>query len=132
MIALELLLTRQQDKLSKVLPKRAEAFLGWTGLWQSQDYEARIKDVYEKRNKLMHTGEREIISKRDLLFTDDLLLNLFANLTKMPDLFASKEKIIEFAEKVEAEHKLRIKSKVQPGKLRFFSRKYSEKDFNEI
>jgi len=132
MIALELLLTRQQDKLSDVLPKRAEAFLGWIGFWQSQDYERKINDAYGKRNRLVHAGEREIVSKRDLLFTDDLLLNLLANLTRMPHLFGSKEEIVEFAEKVEAEHKLGIRPKVQPDKLRFFSSKYTEQDFNEI
>lgn len=132
MIVLEMLLTRQQDKHAEVLPKRAEAFLGWSGFWQSQDYERRIEDVYSKRNRLVHAGETEAIAKTDLLFTDDLLLNLFANLVRLPHSFGSKEKIVEFTEKVEAEHKLGIKPKVQPEKLIFFSRKYTEKDFVEI
>lgn len=132
MIAVETLLTQQQDKHAEVLPKRAKAFLGWSGFWQSQDYERRIEDVYRKRNRLVHVGEREAIAKTDLLFTDDLLFNLYANLVRLPYLFGSKEKIVEFTEKAEAEHKLGIKPKVQPEKLIFFSRKYTEKDFIEI
>lgn len=132
MIALEMLLTQRQDKHTDALPKRAKAFLGWSGFWQSQDYERRIEDVYGKRNRLVHAGEREVISKRDLLFTDDLLLNLLANLVRLPRLFGSKEKIVGFTEKVEAEHKLGIKPKVQPEKLIYFSRKYTGKDFSEI
>ena len=92
----------------------------------------RINEVYEKRNMLVHQGAREIVTKGDLLFADDLLLNLFVNLVKFPTLFGSKEKIVEFAEKVEAEHKLGIKSKVQPNGLGFFSRRYTEKDLSDI
>lgn len=132
MIALELLLTKGGEKHFDILPKRAEAFLGWIGYWQTQNYEERIKEVYRKRSMLVHQGAREIVTKKDLLFTDDLLLNLFVNLVKFPTLFGSKEKIVEFAEKVEAEHKLGIKSKVQPNGLGFFSRKYTEKDLSDI
>lgn len=38
MIALELLLAKSGDKHSDILPKRAEAFLGWIGFWQTQNY----------------------------------------------------------------------------------------------
>lgn len=135
MIALDLLLITSGDKHSDVFPKRAEAFLGWAGFWQTQNYEQRVNEVYRKRNALVHEGAREVVTKRDLLFTDDLILNLLANLVRFPDLFGSKEKIVEFAEKVEAEHKLGMKSRVQPDGLRFllrFSRTYTEKDLNDI
>lgn len=132
MVALELLLTRQGDKYPTVLQARSEAFLGWVGFWSSDGFEQKIGDVYRKRNDLVHRGIRDHISKRDLLFTDDLLFNLFVNIVRFRRLFQSKEDIIEFAAKVEAEHLLGIESKVRPKKLVYFSRKYSKEDLDEI
>ncbi|HKZ77078.1 MAG TPA: hypothetical protein VJ124_02055 [Pyrinomonadaceae bacterium] len=132
MIALELLLTKQGDRYTDVLPKRIEAFLGWIGFWASENYEERIREAYRKRCDLVHRGDRDAITRRDLLFSDDLLLNVLINIVNYIKLFDSKEKIIEFAEKVEAEHRLGQRSKVRPKRLRFFSRRYSEEDFEEI
>jgi hypothetical protein len=132
MIALELLLTQKGDKYSSELPKRVEAFLGWVGFWSSQNYEEKIKFIYKKRCELVHRGRREKIAKEDLLFTDDLILNLFINIVSLPNIFDSKNKIIEFANKVEAEHILGLKSRVRPKKLTFVSPNYSKEDLNEV
>ncbi|MGQ0602356.1 MAG: hypothetical protein ACT4QE_11770, partial [Anaerolineales bacterium] len=132
MIALELLLTRQGDKYTDVLPKRIEAFLGWVGYWLSDNYEEKIREVYRKRCDFVHQGNSDDITKRDLIFADDLLLNLLLNIVYYIEMFHSKEKIIEFADKVDAEHKLGQKSKVRPKRLRFYSRNYLESDFDEI
>jgi hypothetical protein len=128
MIALELLLTRSNESYLSSLPKRVEAFLGWV----SPDFKDNIPEIYAKRCSLVHAGERECISIEDLLFTDDLLVNLLMNLVKYPKLFGSKEKIIEFAVKVEAEQILGVKSKIRPKGLRFLSSTYTEKDYAEI
>jgi hypothetical protein len=132
MIALETLLTKQTDKYTDALPKRVEAFLGWIGFWETENYEQRIREAYQKRCIFVHSGNNSTITKQDILFTDDLLLNLLYNITKFYRIFKSKNDIIEFADKVEAEHKLGIRSKVRPKKLMFISRKYSEKDLNEM
>jgi len=132
MIVLEMLLTEQGDKYSEALPKRIEAFLGWVGYWSVLDYEKRIKDIYHKRCKFVHDGLRDKIEIADLLFTDDLLLNLMVNLVNHIQIFSSKEAVINFADKVEAEHILGIKSKVRPKTLQFFSRSYTDDDFQEI
>jgi len=132
MIALELLLTQQGDKYSAALPTRIEAFLGWVGFWSSGSYEDRIWEIYQKRSALVHDGNLEDISKKDLLFTDDLLFNLLVNIVRFPKLFQSKGDVIDFAEKVEAEHRLGLKSKVRPKKLVYFSHRYTKEDLDEI
>ncbi len=132
MIALELLLTRQGDKYPDALQKRSEAFLGWIGFWSTENYEERIEQLYQKRVRLVHYGDREAISKQDLLFSDDLLLNLLINIVNYSNIFTSKGKIVDFAERVEAEHKLGLKSKVRPKKLIFTSRRYTKQDLDEV
>jgi hypothetical protein len=67
----------------------------------------------------VHRGDREAITKDDLLFTDSLLLNLLMNIVNFPALFSSKQKVIEFGDKVQAEHVLGMRSKVRPKKFRF-------------
>ncbi len=119
MVALEMLLTRQQDRVRDALPSRAEAFLGWTAPWSAEGYEERIRDVYGKRNAFLHGGRREGISERDLAFTDHLLLNVLINLARHPDLFPSKAAVTQFSERVEAERLLGIKPKVRPASLVF-------------
>lgn len=125
MVVLEMLLTRRQERLKETLPKRAEALLGWVGFWETDDYGNRIKQVYGKRNALLHSGRREDITEKDLVFTDALLLNLLINLVSHPKLFQSKDDVIKFSEKVEAERVLGVKPKVRPegrGGLRFIGR----------
>jgi hypothetical protein len=126
-IALEMLLTRQDDKVEEMLPKRAEALLGWARtsvnpdmtLWQAREYDARIRRVYKKRNALVHRGQRNAITHEDVEFTDHLLLNLLGNLVAFPELFPSKQALVEFSEKVEAERILKVKPRVRPRDLKF-------------
>jgi hypothetical protein len=54
------------------------------------------------------------------------------NIVNFPELFGSKEEIIQFAEKVRAEHTLGLKSKVCPKRFRYVSREYSVSDYAEI
>jgi len=118
--ALEMLLIRHSSEARETLPKRAEAMLGWaTAYWQHDGYEDRIKGVYRKRNNLIHQGQRSTISKKDLAFTDHLLFNLLNNLVNHPNLFGSKDDVIAFSERLEAERVLNIKPRVRPKTLRF-------------
>ncbi len=103
MVALEMLLTKQQERARYTLPRRAEALLGWVLYWEAENYEDRIKQVYDKRNALLHGGHRHRITAQDLAFTDHLLENLLANLVSFPKLFHSKDALVEFSKKVEAE-----------------------------
>ena len=132
MVGLEVLLTKRGDSHSTVLPKRIEAFLGWVGFWNTDQYEQRIKDAYATRCALVHDGDKESIQRRDLLFSDDLLLNMLYNIVSFPKVFRSKEHVIHFADLVEAERMLGLKSRVRPKNLLFISRKYSEKDLDSI
>lgn len=132
MIALECLLTTQGDKHRTELPKRIEAFLGWAGYWRLRNYVRQINDLYTKRCNLVHAGRRDSITIPDLLFTDDLLLNLLTNIVRHINLFPSKPKLIEFADKVDAEHTLGLKSRVRPKKLCFISRYYTKADYEQI
>ena len=135
MIAIESLLTRQGDKYTEVLPKRIEAFIGWVGYWSVDNYKERIEDVYQKRCQYVHDGNDANIEIEDLLFTDDILLNILVNLVGNHKIFKLKEDIIKFATKVSAEHTLGIvgdKSRVRPKTLRFLSKKYTDDDYKKI
>lgn len=132
MIALELLLTEQNDKYADELSKRAEAFLGWVGFWETNHYAEKIANVYKKRCALVHEGKRDEIEVADLLFTDDLLFNLLVNLFRHINLFTSRKDVIDFSRRVEAEHILGVRPKVRPKSLVYISRKYTEKDLEEI
>lgn len=132
MIALECILTKQGDQFRTDLPKRIEAFLGWAGYWHVKNYEQKIQVAYTKRCNLVHSAKRDDVKIQDLLFTDDLLFNLLTNIVDHIDRFPSKKAIMEFADKVEAEHLLGIKSKVRPKTLHFISRTYTKEDYEEI
>jgi len=135
MIAIETLLTREGDKYSEELPKRIEAFIGWVGYWKDDDYKFKIKDVYKKRCQYVHSGNDSDIEVKDLLFTDDILFNLLYNIVVHIKMFSSKEKIVQFSDKVAAEKVLGVvgaKSKVRPKTLHFISKKYNDKDLKEI
>lgn len=132
MIALETLLTQRDDKYSDKLPERAEAFIGWAKDWKIRNFSGKIRDIYQKRCQFVHIGERTQIGIEDILFTDDLLINVIRNIVNHPNLFGSKEKIIEFSNKVQAEHLLGIKSSVRPKTLSFLQMHYNEKDYEKI
>lgn len=121
-VVLEMLLTRREDKVGEALPRRAEALLGWTGFWQEDKYEERIRKVYQKRNALLHSGKREGISAEDLEFTDELLLNLLANLVSNPEHFRSKAAVIDLSKKVAAERTLGLDPSVRPLGLKYIRR----------
>jgi hypothetical protein len=135
MIAMESLLTRQGDKYTEVLPKRIEAFIGWVGYWETDNYEEKIECIYKKRCQYVHDGNDSNIEIQDLLFTDDLLLNVLINLIGHHKIFKTKDDVIDFSIKVSAEHTLGIvgdKSKVRPKTLQFMSKNYTEDDYKQI
>ena len=132
MIALETLLTQRNDKYSEKLPERTEAFIGWAKDWKVENFETKIKDIYQKRCLFVHAGQRDHIGIADILFSDDLLLNVLNNIVRHPSIFGSKGKLIEFSEKVRAEHLLGIKAKVRPKTLRLLRPRYTEKDLEKI
>jgi hypothetical protein len=132
MIAIELLLTQQGDFYNSALPERAEAFIGWSINWKRLNYRDRISDAYRKRCGFIHAGNREAITIKDVLFTDDIILNLLVNIVKNTDIFYSKKQLIDFSEKVKAEHLLGIKSKVRPQSLQFVNLQYIRDDYDKI
>ena len=131
-IALETLLTENHDKYRAELSSRIKSFIGWVGYWSTENYENRINEIYTKRCKLVHEGRFDLINADDVLFTDDLLFNNIDNIINHIILFNSKEKIIEFSKKIEAEHLLGIKGKTRPKTIRFMHKNYNDKDKQEI
>ena len=129
MIALETLLTKHGDKHSEALPERIEALLGWIGYWKQKNFPTKIDEIYKKRCGLVHAGRTDIVLMEDVLFTDELLLNVLVNLLRHPKLFGSKEEVILFAKKVQAERLLGKKFQVRPKTLQYFHRtSLSKKD----
>jgi hypothetical protein len=88
--------------------------------WEQRDYWHRIGDVYKKRNALIHQGQSDLITDKDLAFTDHLLVNVLANLVNLP-ILNSKNAVIAFSERIEAERILGVKPKVRPKDMRFFT-----------
>lgn len=133
MIAIELLLTKQGDSYSDKLPERAEAILVWMLIhWGRDKFREAIRGLYAKRCSLVHSGNRSAIKIPDLLLSDTILLNLFINIVKHPKIFYSKEKLIEFSEKVQAEYVLNIKPKIRPKTFRYRGPVYSKSDYEKI
>ena len=89
----------------------------------------QIRDAYQKRCLLVHRGQREVIAPKDLLLTDDLMLNLLWNIVAHIDLFPSKNAIIDFSRKVEAGRTLGVKPRVRPKTLTFLKPSYQDEDY---
>ena len=132
MISLELLLTRQGDTYTEMLPQRAEAFLGWVTNWNSGNFEEQIRSMYKKRCAFVHAGDRSSIEISDILFSDVLILNVLMNIVTHPEIFKSKEDLVSFSEKVEAEKILGIKPKVRPKTIKASFPLYGDEDYKRI
>jgi hypothetical protein len=135
MIAIETLLIEQQDKQKDALPERVEAFIGWIGYWHTSHYEERLREAYAKRCCYVHNGAFDEIQVKDLLFMDDILLNVLANILGHPEVFPSKRSVIEFSQRVSAEKILGLRSRtsgVRPKTLFHVSRNYSDDDLAQI
>lgn len=131
-IVLETLLTVQGDVYRDKLPKRVEAFLGWIDNWQTENFPKRIQDVYTKRCSFVHTGDSSLITIEDILFTDDLILNVLYNIVQHSKFFMSKDDLIKFSEKIEAEKTLGIKSKIRPRTLASLIPVYRDDDYRKL
>lgn len=120
MVALEMILTTDENKgeMLEILPQRVGALLDWSAYWSAENYKQRIKDTYVKRNDLLHRGRRDELTAQDVAFMD-YLLNVLTNVVSHPKLFSSKQALVEFCQKVEAERTLGRKPRVRPKTLRF-------------
>lgn len=131
MISLEILLTHQGDTYKIDIPKRIEALLGWFPKWESDNYFNEIQRVYTLRSEFVHDGNSANITKKNLLFTDKLLFNIFWNIVRNISFFSSKNRLIEFTKEYEARKCLGFKRKKNP-KLFFVDKTYSKKELNEM
>jgi hypothetical protein len=138
-VALETLLTGRRERgTRKKLPKRVGALLYWVFYNQSAGdikkdsqedydrlaklYDERINDVHDKRNGLLHNGERACIAARDLEFTDHLLVNIFTNLVHFPQLFRSKAHVIKFADEIEKDRSQGMSPRERPANFMYVGR----------
>lgn len=131
-IALEMILTREGEKISEQLVSRCEYFLGWNEEWVNEKYDSRIRNIYKKRCDFVHNGDIKLIEIKDLLFTDDLIFNILNNIVRYNTKIQDLKDIIEFSAKYEAEKLLNQKSKYQFGKFELMRKHYSEDDYKEI
>jgi len=128
-----LLLEGGRGGKSEYLAKRTEAFLGWAGFWgQEKDFTEKVVNMYDVRNQIVHQADTSKFTIDHLLFSDDLVFNLFLNLVKHVRLFRKQEDVIDFCRKVQAERILGLKSSVRPKGFRAMAPRYSEKDKAEI
>jgi len=120
MIALESLLTSAQDKVSKELPERVKAFIGWVDDWKSGILSRKIDELYQKRCRMVHDGQIDGVEYEDVFILDEILVNVLMNILKHLRLFPTKQALIEFSKKIEAEEILGLKPKVQPKSLAYW------------
>ncbi|MEQ8562564.1 MAG: HEPN domain-containing protein [Cytophagales bacterium] len=133
MIALEMLLVGDGEKTEETLIERSKYLLDWSEEWELNQYEFNISECYKKRNEYVHSGNMEIISRGDLIFTDDWAFNILNNLIRLKKIIVSKDDLIKMSKRYSAERVLEIKSrKYQPGYLNMVNRKYVAEDFKEI
>lgn len=123
MVALEVLLTRTNERQSETLPERAEALLGWISDWKTDGMTQRLKAAYQLRCRIVHDGLLNEVTASDVGFTDHILFNVLNNLVRHPRLFASKEHVIRFAELIAAEKLLGRKRTVRPKTLMYVKRR---------
>ena len=137
-VALETLLTHRREMgTGKTVPKRVSALLYWVFYSAREDdkektqevydrmtkmHDDRIRDVYKKRNGLLHNGERDGIADRDLEFTDHLLLNILTNLVRFPRLFHSKAAVTKFADEIEKDRSEGASPRERPANFMFVGR----------
>ncbi len=132
MIAIEILISKQGDKYRETLTARFTALFGWLDKWEKENYRDRIEKVYKKRSAYVHDGNMDAIEVEDLLITDELLLNIIRNIVKHPEVFTSKDALIDFTQKVEAEKTLGLPSKVHPRSFRYIRSHYTKDDLNML
>jgi hypothetical protein len=131
-IALEMLLVNQNEKIEEKIIERSRYLLEWCDEWEEKDIETKIKEMYKKRCDYVHDGKYDDIRKEDLIFTDDLIFNIYNNLLKNTDKIISKGKLIEFSYKYMCEKELNLKSKFQFGKFQYMSKTYEKSDLKNI
>jgi hypothetical protein len=115
-----------------MLSERVEYFLGWNEEWGKENYEQRIKEVYNKRCDYVHKGDLRLIEIKDILFTDDLIFNILNNIIRCQRMLNDFENIVEYSKKYKAEKLLNQKSKYQFGKFELMSKQYTIDDFQNI
>ena len=132
-IAMEMLLTTKNDKITKKLVERTEFLIGWNEEWENQKIYSRIENLYKKRCNYVHDGITDNISIDDLIFTDDLLFNIINNLVRGIKHINSKQRLIDYSDLYQCEKKLALKrkSKFQLGSFQYMRKTYEDKDLNE-
>ncbi len=131
-IAMEMLLTTQNDKILNKLVERAGYLLDWTEEWQKNDLAGRIEKMYVKRNNYVHDGKADMITDDDLIFTDDLLFNLLNAVVRNLNKVTSKQILIDFSDKYQCEKMLGLKSEYQFWKFEYLRKKYNKGDLKKI
>ena len=103
------------------------------GFWgRDECFAEKVEDLHKVRHQIVHQADTSKFTIDHLLFSDDLVFNLFLNLVKHVRLFRKQEDVIDFCRKVQAERILGLKSSVRPKGFRAMAPRYSEKDKAEI
>lgn len=125
------MLGNDENQIERLLD-RLEALLGWVELWTGEEYGRKLREIYKKRNDIIHRAQYDIANMEDVLLTDEIIFNVLVNIAAHPKIFSDKNSIIRFAEKVKAEQLLGIKSRTRPKTLTYIGRAYNERDREAI
>lgn len=121
MIALETLLCKRDDRFPNALIDRIQALFGWINSETPASWKEKIERMYDLRCGYVHDGSRGDINGMDLLFADNLVSNLLANICRNTRHIQRKDDIIKLAQQLEARRILGLAPR-RKGKLTFQTR----------
>lgn len=88
--------------------------------------------MYKKRCSYIHEGNEKSITINDIIFSDHIVFNILKNIVDNLEIFKSKQDLVDFSKKVEAEDILGIDSKVRPSTTSFTHLHATEFDYEKI
>jgi hypothetical protein len=120
-IAIETLVIEQNDKISVAIPERIGSLISWFPNWELDNFIGRIEKMYKKRCGFVHAAKYDDITQDDLIFSDQLIINILINVVKNIKHFNRKEALIKFSEMNKARKLLGLKHDFRKYDLHYIS-----------
>ena len=132
MIAIETLLTTNDDKHRIALKERLTALFHWYFSTDKTNWDTQIDRIYHLRCNMVHNGNIKEITTKDLLISDKILYNLLLNICISITKIDSKSKLIIISEKLKACETLNIPFKSGLNKGIFLNNRIDAKDIEKL
>jgi len=130
MVALDrlLLMKRESKRHNDAIVDRTKAFFGRCRFWTRQRMDEKIRNIYDKRCKLVHDGNRAAVNFSHLILSDEVLANLLIAIVHHQRHFGSKRSIMDFAERENAKETLGLKPRSRDWQFGYRRLRYTAND----